>query len=251
LTVEYSVEGNVGRVVLNRPEKLNALTAAMRARLAEVIADAQADERVWILVLQANGSAFSVGLDLNELETGEGAAAPSIEELYLSLHGFYKPIVSLIQGYCLAQGAGLALFTDIRIASSEAKFGWPQVRRGITSVSGPAILAHALPSGPAMELLMTGELIGSERALELNLVNRVVPEEQLGSAGEEMITRLRAGAPLAARAIKEAVRRGGELALPERLALGARTLEEIKATEDAAEGLSAFREKRAPRWKGR
>jgi enoyl-CoA hydratase/carnithine racemase len=175
---------------------------------------------------------------------------PSTDDLYLYQLGVFKPIVVSINGYCLAQGAGLALCSDIRIASDQAQFGWPQVKRGIASISGPSLLSQFVPHNLAMELLFTGEFVGAQRALELGLVNQVVPHDQLAPATESLVQKLRANAPLPMRAIKEAALRGQGMPMPDRVRFASLLLKRINQTADAREGLAAFQEKRQPTWTG-
>lgn len=249
-TVLYRVEDRVARITLDRPEKLNAINAAMRTELYQALGDVRANPDVWIAVLDARGRAFCVGHDLSE-PIGEGEAGPSVDDLYLFMLGIYKPIVAAINGYCLAQGAGLALCSDIRVASEQAQLGWPQVKRGIGSISGPALLTPRVPFNLAMEAIFTGDPIDAARALQLGLVNRVVPHDQLAAATDELVAKIRANAPLPMRAIKEAALRGAGMATVDRVRFASLMLQRIGQTEDAKEGLAAFAEKRAPTWKGR
>ena len=163
----------------------------------------------------------------------------------------WKPIIAAINGVCLAQGCGIALGSDIRIASTGAQFGWPQAKRGISSVSGPALLSQVVPRNVAFEFLFTGEFVDAQKALELMLVNYVVPPEEVMPRAEEMARKITANAPLALAAIKEASIRGSEMGLEDRVAFAQKKRDEVLATEDAQEGVRAFAEKRSPVWKGR
>lgn len=141
--------------------------------------------------------------------------------------------------------------SDIRIASERAQIGWPQVKRGISSVSGPTMLAHAVPLNIALEIMLTGDFIDAQRALELGIVNKVVPHEQLVPETDAMVAKLMDNAPLAMRALKEAAVRGQNLALPERIRMANLISRGISASADSKEGIQAFIEKRAPVWQGR
>lgn len=247
--VTYRIEDRVGYITLNRPEKLNAITVAMRADLFKAFEDVRRNPDVWIAVVNGAGGNFSVGHDLTEMH-GAADAGPPIDDLYLFQLNTYKPIVAAIAGYCLAQGAGIALCSDIRLAATSARFGWPQVKRGIASISGPALLAHIAPRNLALEALLLGDHFDAANALRLNIVNRVVADDQLEAETAAVVAKLRANAPLAMRAIKETMLRGMSMSVAERVRFGALMLNEINHTADAKEGLAAFAEKRAPVWTG-
>ena len=161
----------------------------------------------------------------------------------------FKPIISAINGICLAQGCGIALGSDIRIASSAAQFGWPQAKRGISSVSGPALLSQVVPRNIAFEFLFTGEFVDAQKALDLMLVNYVVEPDEVMPRAIEMAEKITANAPLSLAAIKEASIKGSEMGLEERVAYAQTKRDEVLKTEDAQEGVRAFAEKRAPVWK--
>ncbi len=203
-TVEYEIKDKVGYIAFNRPDKLNAIDAEMRDELWRVMHDVNDNPEVWLAVITGRGRAFSVGADLASI-VGRGddlyVDDNPTEDLYVYQTQIYKPIIASINGFCLAQGAGTALASDIRIASDRAYFSWPQARRGIGSVSGPCILAHRLPLNFAFEFMFTGNMIPADRALELGLVNKVVPHDELESATQVFVETLRGNAPLAMRAI--------------------------------------------------
>ena len=159
--------------------------------------------------------------------------------------------MAAINGLCLAQGGGIALSCDIRIASEEAQFGWPQVKRGISSTSGPTILFQQVPKNIAMEMLFTGDFIPAERALELQMVNHVVPHDKLMEKAEEVIRKIMANAPLSVRAIKETGVRGLDMNMEQRVRLASLISAQVSKSADTAEGLKAFAEKRDPVWTGK
>ena len=251
-TVEYNIRDRVAYITLNRPEKLNAINAEMRDELFKALRDFQDNPDAWLAVITGAGRAFCVGHDLQEMGMpSQESSGASIEDLYVLQSKIWKPIIAAINGYCLAQGGGLALSSDIRIASEKAQFGWPQTKRGISSISGPSMLASRIPMNYALEFLFTGDLISADEAHRLHLVNKVVPHEELMSAVDEYVQKLLQNAPLAMRAVKEAAVSGQNLPLEERVQLSSRFFYSVQATEDAKEGLQAFEDKRDPVFKGR
>ena len=251
-TVIFEVREKVGYVTLNRPEKLNSINHQMIGDLFEVFEEIKYNPDIWAMVITGSGRAFSTGHDLIDMATTQPVGRHgTATAFYQYLQELYKPTIAAINGYCLAQGGGIALSCDIRIASDQAQFGWPQVKRGISSTSGPTLLCQRIPLNIAMEMLFTGDFIDPKRALELNLVNKVVPHEQLMDETEKMVRKIMSNAPLAVRSIKEIGLRGLTLHLEERVRLAGLIREEILQSEDAKEGLQAFAEKRQPVWKGR
>jgi enoyl-CoA hydratase/carnithine racemase len=223
----------------------------MREELFTAFEQLESDPEIWCALIAGNERAFSVGHVLVQMAAGGVPGARTTDDLYEYQLTIYKPIIAAVDGYCLAQGTGLALCSDIRIASSRAQFGWPQVKRGISSISGPTLLAHRIPLSAAFETLMTGEFIDADDALRLGLVSRVVPPAELLPAAEALARTINANAPLAVRAIKEATLRGLGLPFPERVKLARTVSDRLTSTADHAEGLAAFAEKRKPSWQGR
>ncbi len=253
-TVEYEIKDRVGYVTLNRPEKLNAIDVGMRDELWRVLHDVNDNPDVWLAVITGRGRAFSVGHDLVAM-SGRGddlySDEISTEDIYVYQSQIFKPLIASINGFCLAQGGGIALASDIRIASDQAQFGWPQAKRGIGSVSGPCMLAQRLPLNIAFEFLFTGDMISAQRSLELGLVNMLVPHDDLESATDEVVQKLLLNAPLAMRSMKEVALRGQSMRLEDRVRLAGIVNRRLQRTEDAREGLAAFTEKRTPVFVGR
>ena len=256
-TVLLEVRNRVAYVTLNRPEKLNAVNNEMIADLFETFDEVNQNPDIWVVLLTGAGRAFCTGHDLVmgrlEREDGEKPPRGDTDDLYVYLSRIWKPIVAAINGYCLAQGGGLALLSDIRIASDTAQFGWPQVRRGIASISGPTILSHYVPLGSALKFLFTGELCDAKEAYRIGLVQEVVPLDKVLERADAVASGIaQNSAPLAVRAIKEAAITGlaiGDFA--DRVANSRRAMQEMGETEDKQEGLDAFAQKRKPVFKGR
>lgn len=247
----YEIKDGIAYITLNRPEKLNAIDPAMRQILWDSFQDVKNNPEVRCAIVTGNGRAFSTGHDLVAMAAARANEGPSTGDLYIVQANIWKPIIAAINGICLAQGCGIALGSDIRVASSEAQFGWPQVKRGISSVSGPALLAQVLPRNIAFEILFTGEFIDANRAHELMLVNHVVAPEEVIAKAEEIARKIVANAPLSVGAIKEASMLGASMDLENRVAFAQTKRDLILHTADAAEGVKAFTEKRAPIWTGK
>ena len=249
--VIYEIKEGIAYITLNRPEKLNAIDPPMRQQLWDAFQDVDKNPDVRCAIVTGAGRAFSTGHDLVAMAAGGANEGPSTGDLYVVQSNIWKPIISAINGICLAQGCGIALGSDIRIASSKAEFGWPQAKRGIASVSGPALLSQVVPRNIAFEFLFTGDFVDAHKALELMLVNYVVEPDQVMAKSEEIAQKITANAPLSLAAIKEASIKGSEMGLEDRVKFAQNKRNEVLESEDAKEGVLAFAEKRPPVWKGR
>jgi len=252
-TVLYEVRDRIGYITLNRPQKKNAINRAMRKELGAAYQDVKVNPDVWLCIYTANGDVFTSGMDLSEKGAGSEDTGDVLsgEELYSLLRSIYKPIVMALNGPALAQGAGAALIADVVIMSERSSYGWPQPKVGISSVSGPTDLAHALPWPIAMGYLMSGDYIPPAECLRFGLCNEVVPHEQLMPTAERWAHKIMQNAPIAVRAIKEAARRGYDLPVQARQDLSLDVANRILASEDTKEGIAAFKEKRKPVWRAR
>jgi len=248
--IEFEVKDHIMHIYLNRPEKLNAFTLDMISQFKSAIGKLRDDPNIWVGIISGRGRSFCTGIDLNYISLEQAA---KIGEFYQSIL-IPKPIIAAIHGYCLAQGMGIALCSDIRIASEDAKFGWPQVKRGISSVSGPGLGSLFLPLGFIQEYLFTGEFMDAQTAYALHIVNKVVPLDKLIPTAEEYAYKICENAPLAVQGMKEALLKCKftiDTNLDERLKQAGLVMERVLQTEDAKEGIKAFMEKRKPVWKAR
>lgn len=252
-SVHYEVKDRIARITFDRPEQRNSISTVMGTQLWKALLSFKDDPDAWICVISGKGGSFSSGHDLFEYVTPEDKvnSHPAWEEIYAIQRHIYKPIISMIDGPCLAQGAGIAILSDLRIMTRESVMGWPQVKRGITSMSGPLLLADLIPVPWALAYLMTGDRITSDEALRLNLVHEVVEKDDLEAATRRWIDTILANAPLAVSAMKEGVIRGRSVIFEERGVMLRPIAEAVKKSDDTAEGIRAFAEKRKPNWRRR
>jgi enoyl-CoA hydratase/carnithine racemase len=241
-------------VTLNRPQKRNALNAAMVKQLRETFERVAADPAVRVVILRANGPAFCAGLDLREMaaqrEAGE-ADLGGLEKVLEDLEACPQPTIAAVQGDAVAGGCELALHCDLRVAADTARFSMPLARIGLAvPVTLTWKLVDTIGAAKTNELLFTGEAVAAETACTLGLVNRVVPADELDSAVESLTRQIVHNAPLSVRAMKAFVQRATSL----QRTLPREDLEEmhrrVRASHDLQEGLAAQRERRAPRFRG-
>jgi enoyl-CoA hydratase len=227
-TIIYEKQAEVGYITLNRPQVLNVYNMQMRDELYQVLAAIRDDPEVRAVIISGAGErAFCAGADLTEFLS---APSPTIARqvrwerdvwgLFLSVP---QPLIAAMHGYVLGDGLEIALCCDIRIASEDAQFGAPETGLGIIPAAGGSqLLPRTINRSPAMELLLTGRIIGAEEAYRLKLVNRVVPRDELLSTAQQLADRIKANNQLALNYAKKAVTQGLELDLTDGLELEAR-----------------------------
>lgn len=250
--------GVVRRLTLNRSEHRNALSMAMMAALIEALGRAAQERRCKVVVLAAAGPAFCAGHDLKELkalqetaETGLSACEAVFglcSELMMSLVALPLPVIAQVQGVATAAGCQLVAGCDLAVAAESARFATPGVNIGLFCSTPMVALSRNIGRKPAMEMLLTGEMIGAARARELGLVNRVVADAALQAETLVFAESIAAKSPAVLRLGKEAFYRQAEMSLADAYAFTARIMAENLLLPDAAEGIGAFLEKRAPVW---
>ncbi|MFD3701903.1 crotonase/enoyl-CoA hydratase family protein [Nocardia sp. NPDC058658] len=250
--------GHVLVIVLNRPQAMNSVDAELSTGVGEALERADADPQIRAVVLTGAGErAFCAGADLKALSRGESILAAGHEDWGLAgyvRHPISKPTITAVNGFALGGGTELVLASDLAVAAETATFGLPEVARGLFAAAGGAFrLPEQLPRKVAMEMILTGEPITAARALELGLINRVVPAADVLDAALALAERIAENAPLAVQASKR-VALGiidGKLADDAAWDQTNREIVAVAQTEDMREGAMAFAQKRKPNWQAR
>jgi enoyl-CoA hydratase/carnithine racemase len=259
--VLYQLDDGVARVTINRPERRNAMSWEVMHGLRRVLARASQDSDVRVVVLAGAGDdAFCAGADLGKMtgadEPDAGVLAVHEErgvlaEVFDALWRLGKPTVARVQGFALAGGFGLALACDLVVASERARFGAPEVNVGLWPYIITVPLVRSMPPKQALELMLTGRMVDAAEGQRLGFVTRVVAPEELDDAVSKLAQTLAAKSPAVMKLGRDAFYAVWDMAAPEALAHLHAMLSLTAQTEDAAEGIAAFLEKRAPRWRGR
>ena len=250
-------DGAVAIVTLNRPKVLNALNNQTLAELASCMAALKADPGVRAIILTGAGEkSFVAGADINELAAlspVEGQAhARRGQLIFDAIEQLGKPVIAAINGFALGGGCELAMACTIRLAADTARFGQPEVNLGlIPGYAGSQRLPRLVGKGIAMEILLTGDMVGAQRAYEIGLVNRVVPAAELMSEARKLAQTLAAKAPIAVRFILDAVNQGLDAPFSVGELLETSLFGTIASSEDMREGTKAFLEKRKAVWQGK
>ena len=252
--VEYRQQGRVAVLTINRPEARNAVNGDVARSMEEGLDRLEEEEGTWIGIVAGEGPVFSAGADLKAIASGQAA------DLQTKRGGFggitarerTKPLIAAVDGPALAGGCEIVLSCDLVVASTNARFGIPEVKRSLVAAAGGLFrLPRALPRNIAMELALTGDPIDAERAFALGLVNELVEPGQALEAALALAERINANAPVAVRQSRRVVVEGMLADDDTAWKLTADAMATAMATEDFAEGPRAFIEKRAPEWKGR
>ncbi len=247
-------EGGIAWLILDRPERRNAIALATRVALREAGRSIEADPDVRVVVLTGAGDTFCAGTDLKEVPAAPPAhpLADPGEPIAAVIEGFSKPVIAAINGPAAGGGLELALACDLRIAASNATFALPEVRVGsLPGSGGTQRLFAAMPAAVAWKMLLTGSPIDAAEAHRTGLVSDVVAPEDLRSTVQAIGERIAANAPLSVKAAKLAARAGLDQGLAAGLTLERMLWALVATTEDRAEGRAAFRERRPPDYRGR
>lgn len=252
--VEYELQGHVALITLNRPEARNAVNGDVARGMEAAIDQLEEDDEAWLAILTHEGPVFSAGADLKAINAGQ---AGDLQTKRGGFAGFVarertKPVIAAMEGPALAGGCEIALACDLIVASTEAKFGLPEVKRSLVAAAGGLFrLPRVLPRKVALEIIMTGDPISAERAGALGMVNEVCEPGQALERARVLADRIAANAPLAVRESRtialETVDAPDEIGWKR----SGEGMAKLANTEDFWEGPKAFIEKRPPVWKGR
>ena len=246
----------VAIVTINRPEKRNILDIKTRTEGAAMLEELRADSSVGVVVFTGAGDkAFIAGADISEFAGRTAITQREVmtaRSLFTAVDTFPKPVIAMINGYCLGGGCELALACDIRIASETAMFGQPEINLGIIpGGGGTQRLTRLVGEGKAMEMILTGEFMDARTAYSIGLVNHVVPADQLQAKTMEIANRIAEKSPIALQLAKEAVKLASRSNLDEGLRREVDLFALCFSTEDKDEGVSSFLEKRKAAFKGK
>ena len=246
------IVGPVLVMTLNRPRQRNAMNGAAGRGLASALDRLDADDDLAVGVLTGAGGNFCAGMDLKAYLVGDLPEIPGRGMGGLTEKPPRKPLVAAVEGWALAGGLEMMLACDLVVAGEGARFGVPEVKRGLIAGGGAALLLpRRVPTAVALELLLTGEPISAARAREIGLVNRVVSDGEALTAAVEVATAIAGNGPLALQVVKRIVLEGRDWSTDEQWDRQRVLIQPVFDSEDAREGALAFAEKRLPRWTGR
>ncbi|MCP5329276.1 MAG: crotonase/enoyl-CoA hydratase family protein [Sinobacteraceae bacterium] len=250
--VEFEVRDGIGIITLNRPEARNAVNGAVAAALADITESLETRTDVRVAVLTGAGGNFCSGMDLKAFLRNEDVKPRGRGFAGLIRARIDKPLIAAIEGYALAGGFEIALACDLIVAATDARFGLPEVKRGLVANAGGLVrLPSQLPYRIAMELVLTGATVPAERLVALGLVNRVVAPGQALDEALRLAVEISSNGPLAVTTSKRVLRDSRDWPSTEAFDRQDAYTAPVFRSEDAREGARAFAEKRAPRWIGR
>jgi E-phenylitaconyl-CoA hydratase len=254
--VEFNKEDHVAYIKLNRPKAMNSLDPESISRLSEIWDEVVRDDDIRVSVLTGAGEkSFCTGTDMKKTPPPEECMAsiwlregqPIVPKMKM-----WKPLICAINGYAIGGGLEMALACDLRIASSNAKFGLTEVKvASLAGLNGTQCMPRAIPQAVAMKMLLTGEMIDAAEAHRVGLISDVVEPGELMNLARKLALKIAGNAPLSVKAAKQAVVMGLEMPLEQGIAFSHLLWGALRDTEDRKEGFKAFAEKRAPQWTGR
>jgi enoyl-CoA hydratase len=249
--VVTEVDGSIAVITINRPEARNAVNGAVARGIAAALDELEARSDVRVLILSGAGGTFSAGMDLKGFLAGDAPLVPGRGFGGLVEQRPAKPMIAAVEGYALAGGFELALACDLIVASEEAKFGLPEVRRGLVAAAGGLLrLPQRIPYHLAMEIALTGAHFSAAHLRQAGLVNQVVPAGQALARASELAGQIARNAPLALAATKRIIVESADWDSGSAFERQNEALAPVLRSADAIEGAVAFAEKREPKWRG-
>lgn len=256
-TIQVAYDGSVATITLNRPEKRNAISFDLIDDLLRAL-DGVAKSDAIVLILTGAGKAFCSGMDLDNLKLLLGRTpeqnlqdSQTMVQLFRSLYEFPKVTIAAVNGAAIAGGTGLALLCDFTLAAPEAKFGYTEVKIGFVPAIVSTFLLRQVGEKQARDLLLTGRIFDAEEALQLGLINKVVPAENLLGDARDLAGALMQNSPSSLRATKKLLNDHARADLDSQIDAAVRENAAIRSTADFREGISSFLEKRKPVWTGK
>ncbi|GAA4284342.1 crotonase/enoyl-CoA hydratase family protein [Brevibacterium daeguense] len=246
------VRGQVLIITLNRPKAKNAATENMAKKMAEILDDFESSDELFVAVITGAGNTFCSGMDLKGFVRGERPSVEGRGFLSLTEQPPKKPIIAAVEGYALAGGFETMLACDLVVAADTAKFGIPEVKRGLAAAAGGLVtLPQRTHRAVAMEMALTGDIYSAEFGKTNGFVNRIVGDGQALDAAIELAQTIAANGPLAVKASKQVIVESADWSTEEKFAKQSAIVDPVFTSADAKEGATAFAEKRAPRWTGK
>lgn len=254
-TIIVDTDDHVGTITLNRPDALNALNMQLLGELAEALRAFEKNDKIRAIVLTGSEKAFAAGADIKEMSEQSFVDMFSTDFFTTETEAILrcrKPIIAAVSGYALGGGCELAMMCDFILCSDTAKFGQPEINLGvIAGIGGSQRLTRFVGKSKSMEMHLTGRFMDAEEAERSGLVSRIVPAKKLMEEAMSVAHKVAEKSTLASMAVKEAVNRSYETTLREGILFERRLFHSLFATEDQSEGMSAFMEKRAPKFRGK
>jgi len=244
-------DGGIAVITINRPEARNAVNGEVARGIAAAVDEFDGDRDVRVIILTGAGGTFSAGMDLKGFLTGDSPTVAGRGFAGITERAPAKPMIAAVEGYALAGGFEMALSCDLIVASEAAKFGLPEVRRGLAAAAGGLLrLPRRVPYYLAMEIVLTGEHFPADRLHQAGLVSRLVGAGQALAGARELAAQVALGAPLALAASKRVIVESADWHTGEAFARQGEVLRPVFTSKDATEGATAFAQKRAPVWRG-
>ncbi|WP_116247387.1 crotonase/enoyl-CoA hydratase family protein [Nocardiopsis sp. FIRDI 009] len=249
--VLYTAEDGIAVITINRPQAKNAVNAAVARQVAEALDDLDARKDLSVGIITGAGGTFCAGMDLKAFMKGELPLVEGRGFGGFAERGPKKPLIAAVEGYALAGGFEAVLACDLVVAAEDARFGIPEVKRGLVAGAGGLLrLHHRIPRNIAMEMALTGDFVDAARLAEFGLVNQVTPSGGALAGARELAARITPNGPLALKVSKQVIQSSDDWSTEEMWERQNELAGPVFVSQDAMEGAAAFAEKRAPVWKG-